>query len=48
MKTEIFSTDNMSPQSLKYYRDLKNVLETARQEGYEEGKKRRSLELQNS
>lgn len=32
-------------ESLKYYRDIKNVVDTARDEGVEEGIKQRSLEI---
>ncbi len=39
MKNEILQNDLAAVQKLKYYRDYRNVLATARQEGYEEGYK---------
>ena len=32
-------------ESLKYYRDIKNVVDTSREEGVEEGKEKRTLEI---
>jgi predicted transposase/invertase (TIGR01784 family) len=32
-------------ESLKYYRDIKNVVDTSREEGIEEGKDERTLEI---
>jgi len=32
-------------ESLKYYRDIKNVVDTSREEGIEEGKEKRTLEI---
>ncbi len=31
--------------SLKYYRDIKNVVDTSREEGFEEGKEKRTIEI---